>query len=108
MKIKSIKYNIFMNFIRVIFGMLTPLIIMPYINRKFEAEMVGEIEYSTSIVAYFVLLAGLGISTYGVREIAKIREDMVERSRFVLEMVIILFFTNLISYFLLFLIIYWY
>lgn len=106
MKIKSIKYNIFMNFIRVIFGMLFPLIIMPYINRTFEAKLIGEIEYSTTIVAYFVLLAGLGISTYGVREIAKIREDVFERSKFLLEMSIILFFTNIGSYIFLFFILY--
>lgn len=106
MKIKSIQYNIIMNFIRVIFGMLSPIVVMPYINRKFEPKLIGEIEYSTTIVTYFVLFAGLGMSTYGVREISKIRENVTERSRFIIEMCVILFFTNLASYLFLFMIIY--
>ena len=106
MKIKSVQYNIVMNFLRVGFGMLSPLIIMPYINRKFDQKLIGEIEYATTIVSYFVLIAGLGVSTYGVREIAKIREDLYKRSKFVLEISIILFFTNLVSYIALFIMLY--
>lgn len=106
MKIKSVQYNIIMNFIRVIFGMMSPIIVMPYINRKFEPKLIGEIEYSTTIITYFILFAGLGISTYGVREISKIRENIIERSKFTFEMCIILFLTNLVSYSLLFIIVY--
>ncbi|MGL5377436.1 MAG: oligosaccharide flippase family protein [Cetobacterium sp.] len=95
-----------MNFIRVIFGMLSPLIVMPYINRKFEPNLIGEIEYSTTIISYFILFAGLGISTYGVREIAKVRENLYERSKFVLEMSLIIFITNFISYTALVLVVY--
>lgn len=49
---------------------LSPLIVTPYISRVLGATAIGKYSYAYSIAYYFVLVAGLGISTHGTRQIA--------------------------------------
>jgi len=79
---------------------------MPYINRVLGAESLGKVEYVNTIINYFILFSGLGIPMYGIREIAKVRDDVWQRSKTVLELLFILGLTTLISYALLFGILY--
>lgn len=93
MKIKSLKINVVINLFRTFLSMVFPLITFPYITRVLGPENLGKINYSQSIISYFSILAGLGISSYGVREAAKLRDKKEDFSGFVLS----LFKLNLIS-----------
>jgi O-antigen/teichoic acid export membrane protein len=58
-----------------------PLITVPYISRILGKEGVGVYSYTLSIVQYFVILGSLGISIYGNRQIAYVRDDKEKMSK---------------------------
>ena len=78
---------------------------MPYINRVLGPESLGKVEYANSIINYFILLSAIGIPVYGIRQIAKIREDSDLLSKTTVELLCILLLTTLSAYILLFLVI---
>lgn len=98
LKIRSIKLNFVLNNIRLLLNLLVPLIIFPYISRILGPEGLGKVEFANSIISYFVLFTALGIPTYGIREIARRRDDPVERSKVVWELTLILAATIGIGY----------
>jgi O-antigen/teichoic acid export membrane protein len=55
--------------------MALPLITVPYISRVLKPEGVGIYAYTNSIVQYFMLLAMLGIGTYGNKMVAIARDN---------------------------------
>lgn len=99
---KSIKKNAIFNSIRIIMTMLFPLITFPYATRVLGPSGIGKVDFSSSIVAYFVLIASLGINTYGIREGAKLRDDRNGLSSFVQEIFAINLITTVIAYILFF------
>ena len=90
---KSLKVNTILNSIKTIMGMIFPLITFPYVSRILMPEGIGKVNFATSIISYFGLLASLGISAYGVREGAKVRDSKKELSKFAKEVL----FVNLVS-----------
>ena len=101
MKQKSIKKNAILAAAKTLLSLIAPLITFPYIARVLSVEALGQYNFSSSVVSYFVLLAGLGISTYAVREGARIRENRAEISRFLSEIWIINIISTVIAYVLL-------
>ena len=95
MRSKSIAKNTFIYTVRILSSMLFPLITFPYISRVLSPEGVGAYNFSTSVVSYFSLLAGLGISTYAIREGAKVRDNRLKLEKIAQE----LFTINLLSAF---------
>ena len=93
---KSIKrnyfYNIFLNISKVIF----PLITAPYVSRVLEPDGVGLFNFANTYANWFALFAALGIPYYGIREIAKIKEDVKEQSKFVSEILSLSIISTLI------------
>lgn len=85
MKTRSLKQNAVLSGIRQMCGIIFPLITFPYVSRVLGDDGFGQYSFSWSIVSYFVLLAGLGISTYAIREGAKIRDDKEKISHFCSE-----------------------
>jgi O-antigen/teichoic acid export membrane protein len=75
--------------------MIVPFITTPYVSRVLGPAGVGEYSYAGSIVSYFVLVASLGIATFGQREIAYSQDNVLERSRAFWEAVILKSFTSL-------------
>ena len=75
--------------------MLFPLITYPYITAVLSVEELGKYNFSLSIVNYFALIAGLGVSSYAIREGARIREDKRALADFANQMLEI----NLVSMF---------
>ena len=59
---------------------------------------VGKVSFATSLVAYFSILAQLGIPTYGVRACAKVRNDRRELTRTVHELLGMNLVTDGVSY----------
>lgn len=98
MKNTSLKLNVVLNGMRILMQMIFPLISFPYASRTLLPSGIGAVNFSNSIIAYFVLIASLGISTYAIREGAKIRNDKKKISIFVQEIFIINVITTLISY----------
>jgi O-antigen/teichoic acid export membrane protein len=98
----SIKTNFLLNLARVFSTALITIFTMPYINRVLGAEYVGKIEYVFIIIYYFILFSALGIPIYGIREVSKCRDDTKKLYMLVLELMIILFITTIISYIIIF------
>lgn len=75
MKQKSLGLIAILNTVNTMLGMLFPLITFPYISRVLGVENLGKINFSSSVVSYFALIAALGIYTYATREGAMLREN---------------------------------
>ena len=71
----SLGVNAVLNAINSALRIVFPLITYPYAFRILHRDGVGKVNYASSIINYFVLIAGLGIATYAIREGAKIRDD---------------------------------
>lgn len=103
MKRKSLSLNAFLNGLKSILNLLFPLITFPYVSRVLQVKGIGIYNYSNSIVSYFLLIAGLGINTYAIREGAKYRDNKERISTFASEVFSINIFSTLVAYILLFL-----
>lgn len=68
---QTIKSNFFYNVAYQILLILVPIVTAPYLARVLGPTGVGVYSYTSSVANYFVLFAVMGMSTYGVREIAK-------------------------------------
>lgn len=92
-KYKSIQFNMFLNLLKTVFATIFPLITFKYISDVLGTSGVGKINFSNSIVQYFTVIAGLGISAYATRELAKVRENKTKVNEIASE----LFSINIIS-----------
>lgn len=101
MKNKSLKLNMVLNTIKGITGIIFPLITFPYVSKVLGVTKVGEYNFANSIVSYFILIAGLGISTYAIREGARFRENTKRLQHFADEMFTINVISTIFSYLLL-------
>lgn len=101
MKDKSIKVNMILNGIKGVLGVIFPLITFPYISKILGVENIGKYNFANSIISYFILLAGLGINTYAIREGARIRDDKEKLNKFSREVFTINIISTIISYLLL-------
>jgi len=90
-KQKSISTNYIYNTILKVLNILFPMITFPYIARVLTASGVGKINFSLSVISYFILISRVGIPMYGIRECAKYRDDKKELTKVVQEILIINF-----------------
>lgn len=90
---KSIVKNSFFYMIYNLLNMLFPFVISIYVSHILTPVSIGEVDYARNIVSYFSILAFLGIPTYGLREISRIRNDTDELNKVYSE----LFTINLIT-----------
>ena len=88
-KIHSVKYNFVMNFILTASQFIFPLITFPYVSRVLQASGNGKVSFAASVANYFMMVASLGIPTYGIRACAKVRENKELLSKTVQELYII-------------------
>ena len=98
-KYKSVKFNFIMNFILTLSNFLFPIITFPYVSRVLQASGLGKVGFATSIIAYFSMIAMMGIPTYGIKSCAKIRDDSYKLTKLVYELLILNFLFFLFSYF---------
>ena len=95
---KSIRKNAAFNVMKTAMSMLFPLITFPYASRILSPEGIGKVNFANSIVAYFTLIAGLGIEFYGIREGAKVRHDKDKLSKLTMELFLLNLISTVISY----------
>ena len=89
MKIKSIKLNALLNVVYTITNMIFPLITYPYVTRVLSATGMGTVSFFTSVSNYAVMVGSLGISTYGIRAVAKVRDNEKDLSKITTELFIL-------------------
>lgn len=88
-QIHSVKYNFVMNFILTASNFIFPLLTFPYVSRILHAAGNGKVNFAASVANYFLMVASLGIPTYGVRACAKVRDNKEKLSKTVQEILII-------------------
>jgi O-antigen/teichoic acid export membrane protein len=85
----STKKNFIYNFLLTGSNLLFPLLTFPYLSRILGAEGIGICNFIVSYGQNFIIVAALGLPVYGCREIAKIGDDKVKRSKLFFELLII-------------------
>ncbi|MGK4016888.1 flippase [Weissella paramesenteroides] len=91
--VKNYLYNVFYQLLVV----LAPLITMTYLSHVLGAEGMGVQAWTNSIVSYFLLFATLGITLYGQREIAYVRDDIDLRNKRFWEIQLLHTFVSVIA-----------
>lgn len=71
----SIKKNYLYSIMYQVLLIVVPLITAPYLSRTLGAETLGIYSYTNSVAYYFYLFSMLGISNYGNRTIAQVRDN---------------------------------
>lgn len=90
--------NYFYNAGYQVLAMILPLITSPYITRVLGKSGVGINSYTNSLIQYFVLFGSIGISLYGNREIAFVRDDREKMTATFWEIQILKTLTITVSY----------
>lgn len=75
------KKNIAISTLYQLLIIILPFITAPYIARVLGPDQSGVYDYTNSIMTYFAMFAALGTASYGVREIARVRDDNAMRSK---------------------------
>lgn len=86
---KSIKYNAIVNGVLSVANIIFPLITFPYISRVLGVEVNGKLNFASASLTYFSLFATLGLSTYGIKACARVRNDRTKLSKTVHELLLI-------------------
>ena len=94
---KSITKNYIYNMVYQVLILVLPLVTTPYLSRVLGAEGIGIYSYTYAIVTYFILFGSLGVAMYGQREIAYAQENVAERKRVFIEIVLFRFVTIFLS-----------
>lgn len=87
-----------LNMVKNIVNLLFPLVTFPYLTRILGVENLGKYNFAIVFVSYFTLIAGLGVSTYAVREGAKYRGDKSKFNNFVKQVFTINIISTIIAY----------
>ena len=94
----SVKQNFVYHSIETISATLFPLIAFPYASRILLPDGIGQVQFFKSIINYVVMLSSLGIPMYGIREIAKVRDDMSAMARTTAELLTLNLILAMIGY----------
>lgn len=94
----NLKFNMILNAIRGITKIIFPLISFPYASKVLGVEALGQYNYANSIISYIILIAGLGISTYAIREGSQLRDDKAKLEDFACQMFTINIFSTVFAY----------
>ena len=100
-KEKSVRTNFIFNALLGLSGVLFPLISFPYLSRVLLPDGMGLVTFATSLVAYFSMIAELGIPTYGIRACARVRDDRAALTRTVHELLTLNLVMDAVAYLLL-------
>lgn len=71
----SIKKNFIYSSILTTANYIFPLIVYPYVSRVLGVTKIGACNFVDSIIQYFTLLSMFGITSIGIREVAKAKND---------------------------------
>ena len=97
-KQKSLKVNATLSLIKTFMSLIFPLITFPYSSRIIGPIYIGKVNFASSVVQYFTLIAALGITAHATREIAKVRDNYDELCKKTAEFFRINFFSMIFAY----------
>lgn len=97
MRNNSLKFNIILSSIHQLLTLFLPLVTAPYVSRVLGAEGTGIFSYTSSIQAYFTIFAALGTGVYGVREIARKRNNKKQYSTLFWEIELLTVLTSSVA-----------
>jgi len=95
---RSLKLNFILNLIKTLSSLIFPLITFAYASRILSVTGLGKISFAQSVISYFTLFATLGITTYGIREGAKCRDNKQAFSKLAKELFLINLITTITAY----------
>ncbi len=87
--------NYFYNLLLSITNILFPILSFPYVSRILGPEGIGKVQFVYSFAQYFALVAAIGIPIYGMKEIARYRDDFEGRSKVFSELLVIYLLTSI-------------
>lgn len=94
----SVKLNALLNTIRTVMSILFPLITYPYVTRLFQADTLGKVNFASTTVSYFSLLAVLGLTSYAAREGIRYRDNSIQLNQFCSELLTLNLCTTFFAY----------
>ncbi|MGL5099488.1 MAG: oligosaccharide flippase family protein, partial [Fusobacteriaceae bacterium] len=74
----KIMKNYILNIVIVFANIIFPMLLFPYASRVLTAENYGKYSFALSITSYFITLANLGVQSYGLRELARVKNQVGE------------------------------
>ncbi len=72
---KSIATNSIYNFVLKVFRLIVPVLVGPYIQRLFDKQLYGAFNDASTWLDFALIFGVFGIYTYGIRELAGVRDD---------------------------------
>ncbi len=93
----STKKNFAYNLALTVSGYIFPLLTYPYVTRVLGVDNIGKCSFIDSIIQYFVLFSALGVGSYGVREIARYKNDRNKRDEIFTNLFLFQFVTTVIA-----------
>ncbi len=90
--------NAFFSFVKAFLVLVSPLITFPYASRILLPEGIGKVNFANSVISYFLIFSSLGIKNYASREVAKLKDNKLELSKFVKEILLINSISTIVVY----------
>jgi len=93
--VPSLKRNFFFQFLLAFTQVAFPLITYPYLARTLEPSGIGKVGYIEFIAGLIITIFSVGIPYYGVREIARLKNNIAGRGKTFLDLISIHLLTSL-------------
>ena len=87
--------NYFYNLLLTVANLLFPILSFPYVSRVLGPEGIGKVQFVFSFAQYFSIIASVGVPIYGMKEIARYKDDTHGRSQVFSELISIHALTSL-------------
>lgn len=97
-KMPSVKTNALLNSIRAVLSIVFPLVTYPYVTRILQADNLGKVNFASSTMSYFSLIAVLGLTSYAGREGIKYRDNQKKLNEFCSELLTLNICTTIFAY----------
>lgn len=81
--------NALFNILRVLFNLVLPVLVFPYVSRRLGPANLGMVDFATAVVSYFLMFATMGIPVYGRIACAKVRNQEQRLQKTVCELMYI-------------------
>ncbi len=89
------KKNLVYYFILSASQVLLPLVSVPYVSRVLDPSGVGRVTFIDSLVYFFSIIAEFGVASYGIREVAKLKDRPGQLNKLIPELLVLHLFTTL-------------
>lgn len=98
LKISSVRKNFILNSVLSLSNTLFSLITFIYVSRILGPSGTGAVSFANSVIGYFMIIAQLGIPTYGIRACARIRDDREKITKLAHEIFFLNMMTTILAY----------